>query len=156
MSIGFVNRRSYRYYLVLVQIGYSGQTPSLLASGIYGVVKVIATFISIFFLVETLGRKLSLLISALGMGVCFFIIGAILKTHPPVSEQSGAIPSTSQAMAGMLYIYACFYAMGWGPMPWIYVSDIFPTRTRHFGLATASATQWLFSERVLRSRLCLA
>lgn len=28
---------------------------------------------------------------------------------------------------------------------WVYVADIFPTRTRHYGLATASASQWLFS-----------
>lgn len=28
---------------------------------------------------------------------------------------------------------------------WVYVSDIFPTRTRHYGLAVASASQWLFS-----------
>ena len=28
---------------------------------------------------------------------------------------------------------------------WVYVSDIFPTRTRHYGLSTASASQWLFS-----------
>lgn len=64
------------------QIGYTGTTPSLLASGIYGVVKLIATALFIFFAVEYLGRKLSLIISALGMGTFFFIIGAILKTHP--------------------------------------------------------------------------
>lgn len=28
---------------------------------------------------------------------------------------------------------------------WVYVADIFPTRTRHFGLAVASASQWLFN-----------
>jgi len=33
-----------------------------------------------------------------------------------------------------------------GPIPWIYVSDIFPTRTRHYGLALASASQWLWSK----------
>lgn len=32
-----------------------------------------------------------------------------------------------------------------GPLPWVYVADIFPTRTRHFGLAVASSSQWLFS-----------
>ena len=48
-------------------------------------------------------------------------------------------------MAAMLYIYVCFYSMGWGPLPWVYVADIFPTRTRHYGLATASASQWLFN-----------
>ncbi|KAJ2991350.1 hypothetical protein NUW54_g8216 [Trametes sanguinea] len=48
-------------------------------------------------------------------------------------------------MAAMLYLYVCFYSMGWGPLPWVYVSDIFPTRTRHYGLAVASASQWLFN-----------
>ena len=40
--------------------------------------KVVATAIFVFFLVESIGRKLSLAISALGMGVLFYIIGAIL------------------------------------------------------------------------------
>ena len=31
------------------------------------------------------------------------------------------------------------------PYRWVYVADIFPTRTRHFGLSTASASQWLFN-----------
>jgi len=48
-------------------------------------------------------------------------------------------------MAAMLYIYVCFYSMGWGPLPWVYCSDIFPTRTRHYGMALASASQWLWN-----------
>ncbi|KAH9927879.1 hypothetical protein B0H21DRAFT_826375 [Amylocystis lapponica] len=28
---------------------------------------------------------------------------------------------------------------------WVYVADIFPTRTWHYGLATVSGLQWLFS-----------
>ena len=109
--------------------------------------KVVATAIFVFFLVETLGRKLSLFISAMGMGVLFFIIGALLKTFPPpASPPPGfAPPPASKAMAAMLYIYVCFYSMGWGPLPWVYVSDIFPTRTRHYGLATASASQWFWN-----------
>lgn len=43
-----------------------------------------------------------------------------------------------------------------GPLPWVYVSDIFPTRTRHYGLATASASQWLFSASVPLSVTSLA
>lgn len=101
-----------------------------------------------FFFVETLGRRNALLISAIGMGALFYIIGAILKTHPPIVPAVGTTPPpapASKAMAAMLYIYVCFYSMGCGPLPWIYVADIFPTRTRHYGLAFASATQWLFS-----------
>ncbi|KAF6751923.1 sugar transporter [Ephemerocybe angulata] len=141
-------QNSVNYYApqIFASIGYTSRKNSLLASGVYGVVKVVATAIFIFFGVESLGRKLSLLISALGMGSLFFIIGAILKTHPPSAALASAGPApASQAMAAMLYIYVCFYSMGWGPLPWVYVSDIFPTRTRHYGLATASASQWLWN-----------
>ena len=133
--------------------------------------KVVVTALFLFFGVETLGRKVSLFISAIGMGTVFYIIGAILKIHPPTPPNVHiAAPSpspASKAMAAMLYIYVCFYSMGWGndhlihyhkdgrvpahysryagPLSWVYVSDIFPTRTRHYGLAFASASQWLWS-----------
>ncbi|KAL4064671.1 general substrate transporter [Scleroderma yunnanense] len=132
---------------IFSSLGYTGIKNSLLSSGIYGVVKVVATVIAVLFFVDTLGRKISLFISAMGMGVMFFIVGAILKTHPihSISSSHTTTPSpASKAMAAMLYIFVCFYSMGMGPVPWIYVSEIFPTRTRHYGLAIAAATWWLF------------
>jgi MFS family permease len=99
----------------------------------------------IFFFVDTWGRKPSLFVSAIGMGTLFFIVGAILKTHPPASTSQPNPLASGRAMAAMIYIYVCFYSMGWGPLPWVYVSDIFPTRTRHYGLAVASSSQWLWS-----------
>jgi len=143
-------QNSVGYYApqIFANIGYIGPKNSLLASGIYGVVKVVATAIFVFFFVETLGRKLSLFISAIGMGSFFFIIGALLKEFPPPPNNKVANPDpppASKAMAAMLYIYVCFYSMGWGPLPWVYSSDIFPTRTRHYGLAVASSSQWLWN-----------
>ena len=78
------------------------------------------------------------------MGILFFMIGALLKTHPPIA--GGAISQPSKAMAGLLYIYVVAYSWGWGPVPWIYCADIFPNRTRHYGMAFASAVQWFWSE----------
>ncbi|EJD35354.1 sugar transporter [Auricularia subglabra TFB-10046 SS5] len=143
----FSGQNTVNYYApqIFEAIGYTGTTPSLLASGVYGIVKVVATAIFIFFGVESLGRVWSLRISGFGMGALFFMIGAILKTHPPAVSADGAIPPASRAMAGLLYIYVCFYSMGWGPVPWVYVSDIFSTRTRAYGMGWASATQWLFN-----------
>ncbi|KAF4593429.1 hypothetical protein EYR38_009143 [Pleurotus pulmonarius] len=84
----WAGQNSVGYYApqIFESIGYTGNKNSLLASGIYGVIKVVATAIFVFFFVELLGRKLSLFISAIGMGSLFFIIGAILKTHPPPSS----------------------------------------------------------------------
>ncbi|KAI6011833.1 general substrate transporter [Pisolithus marmoratus] len=140
------NSVSYYAPQIFTSIGFTGTTNSLLASGIYGVVKVSATMIFIFLFVESLGRKISLLISAVGMGVMFFIVGTILKNYPVDNVQVGQQPQpASKAMAAMLYIFVCFYSMGCGPLPTVYVSEIFPTRTRHYGLAVAAGTQWLFN-----------
>ncbi|KAJ3755463.1 general substrate transporter [Lentinula raphanica] len=129
-------------------IGFTGTKNSLLVSGIYGILKFISTAAFVAFGVETLGRRWSLFISAMGMGILFFIVGAILKTHPVsnTNTASSSSPSSAgQAMAAMLYLYVCFYSMGWGPLPWVYISDIFPTRTRHYGLAVGSGSQWLWN-----------
>ncbi|ETW76863.1 MFS sugar transporter [Heterobasidion irregulare TC 32-1] len=151
-------QNSVGYYApqIFESIGYEGNTNSLLASGIYGIVKVVATAIFVFYLADSLGRKMSLFISAMGMGILFFIVGAILKTHPPDATAGSGTPApASRAMAAMIYIYVCFYSMGWGPLPWVYVSDIFPTRTRHYGLSVASASQWLWNFVVSRVTLTI-
>ncbi|KAG6871919.1 hypothetical protein C0995_014886 [Termitomyces sp. Mi166 len=149
-------QNSVGYYApqIFETIGFTGTKNSLLASGVYGIVKLLATTIFVLYLVETLGRRLPLLISSLGMGILFLAIGVILKAHPPLtSDPNPAVeviadpPTTSaaKAMAALLYIYVCFYSVGWGPLPWIYVAEIFPTRTRHYGLAVASASQWFWT-----------
>ncbi len=51
------------------------------------------------------------------MGILFFIVGALEKTHPPPTTPGANPPPASKAMAAMLYIYVCFYSMGWGPLP---------------------------------------
>ena len=142
----FGGQNSVNYYAptIFQSIGYTGTSVSLLASGIYGVMKVVATTFFIFVAADSLGRKRSLFISAMGMGTLFFIVGALLKAFPPDPKASTPSPA-SKAMAAMLYLYVCFYSLGWGPIPWVYSSDIFPTRTRHYGLAIAAASQWLWS-----------
>lgn len=117
--------------LFFQSIGYSKTGSSILASGVYGscrmlslfvsnlakiaplsgIVKVAATSLFIFFLIDYGGRRISLLVSSIGMGVLFYIIGAILKTHPPIVDSDVVAPA-SKAMAALLYIYVVFYSCG--------------------------------------------
>ncbi|KAK0500131.1 general substrate transporter [Armillaria luteobubalina] len=145
-------REAVNYYApqIFESIGYTGTRNSLLASEVFGIVKLVSSTLLVFFGIEWLGRKLCLIISAFGMGTLFYIVGALLRTHPPpvTSSTDTSVSSpdaVSQATAAMIYIYVCFYCLGWGPLPWVYVLDIFPTRTRHYGLALGTASQWLWS-----------
>src|SRR5258706_244137 len=57
----FSGQNSVGYFAptIFQAIGFTGTSVSLLATGIYGVVKVVATALFIFFAIETLGRRLS-------------------------------------------------------------------------------------------------
>ncbi|KAF5386383.1 hypothetical protein D9757_006717 [Collybiopsis confluens] len=162
-------QNSVTYYApqIFASVGYTGTKNSLLASGVLGqiigssqlwvrshsflkgIVKVVSVSTFVAFGIERYGRKRFLFGSSMGMGILFFIIGAILKTHPPPSPNANVAPPSpsraSQAMAAMLYLEGVCYVIGWGPLPWVYVSEIFPTRTRHYGLSMASASQWLWN-----------
>lgn len=78
------------------------------------------------------------------MAAMMFIIGAVLATYPP-NPDADSVSSPSIAMVAMIYLYVIGYSASWGPVPWVYLSEIFPTRLRSYGVGMGSATQWLFN-----------
>jgi len=125
-------------------IGVSKSNASLFATGIYGTVKVITTGIFLIFGIDFIGRKYSLMGGAAWMATMMFIIGAVLATYPP-NPDADSVSSPSIAMVAMIYLYVIGYSASWGPVPWVYLSEIFPTRLRSYGVGMGSATQWLFN-----------
>jgi MFS family permease len=107
-------------------------------------VKVITTGIFLVVGIDFIGRKKSLMAGAAWMSVMMFIIGAVLATHPP-DPSSGTVSQASIAMVAMIYLYVIGYSASWGPVPWVYLSEIFPTRLRAYGVGMGAATQWLFN-----------
>ncbi|OGM40725.1 hypothetical protein ABOM_011031 [Aspergillus bombycis] len=116
---------------------------SMLLSGFFGLCKVVACFFFLIFLVERIGRKGALLSGAALMGALMLIVAIITKTHPPDAD-AGLTPAASASIA-MIYLEAMTYNISWGPVPWLYMSEIFPTRIREGGIAVGTATQWLFN-----------
>jgi len=45
----------------------------------------------------------------------------------------------------MIYLDIMIYNCSWGPMPWAYVPEIFPTRIRAMGLAVSMLAHWATS-----------
>ncbi|KAL4940192.1 hypothetical protein BDV06DRAFT_197187 [Aspergillus oleicola] len=122
----------------------TSENDTLLITGFFGVVKVVACGIFVLFLVERIGRKWSLAIGAFFMGALMLIVAILAKVFTPDPDATG-ISSPTAASIAMIYLEAATYNMSWGPVPWLYMSEIFPTRIREIGIAVGTATQWLFN-----------
>ncbi|KAH6889649.1 sugar transporter [Thelonectria olida] len=142
----FSGTNSIGYYApqIFETVGVSSTHASLFATGVYGTVKVVSTGIFLIIGIDRWGRRKSLLGGACWMSMMMFIIGAVLATHAP-NPDSGKVSSASSAMVAMIYLYVIGYSFSWGPTPWVYVSEIFPTRLREYGVGLAASTQWLFN-----------
>jgi sugar porter (SP) family MFS transporter len=141
----FTGTNSIGYYApqIFQTIGISKTNTSLFATGIYGTVKVFTTGLFLIIGIDKLGRRKSLLLGAGWMMTMMFIIGGVLHTHPPTNTNT--VSSASIAMVVMIYFFVIGYSASWGPIPWVYLSEIFPTRLRSYGVGMGAATQWLFN-----------
>ena len=108
------------------------RSSAILQSALIGVVNVVFTLVAIA-LVDRLGRKPMLMVGSAGMGLSFILLGAAFKF---------------QLFSGSLILlftllYIAFFAMTLGPIVWVVIAEIFPTRIRGRAMAIATVSLWL-------------
>lgn len=119
---------------------------SKLVTGFFGVVKVVGVLIFQTFVMDRIGRRVPFMVGAFAMGSFMLIIACVLATHPTSTGSSGSgATQAGIAMIIMTYAEAFSFNMSWGPLPWLYVGEIFSSRTREVGVAVGAASQWLFN-----------
>jgi len=125
-------------------LGITGPKAGLFATGIYGVCKVVACAVFLLIAADSLGRRRSLLWTSVAQAICMFIIGAfVLHNGPP--KEGAPIPAFGYVALVCIFLFACIFQFGWGPVCWILVSEIPTARLRAMNVAIAAATQWLFN-----------
>ncbi|QRD81987.1 putative MFS quinate transporter [Aspergillus flavus] len=134
---------------IFENLGITGTTTGLFATGVYGIVKVVACAVFLVFVADSLGRRRSLLWTSVAQGLAMLYIGLYIRIAPPVEGQP-VIPAGYVALVCIFLFAACFQ-FGWGPVCWIYVSEIPTARLRSLNVAMAAATQWLFNFVVSRA-----
>ncbi len=108
----------------------SGTDASLLQTIIVGAANLSFTILAIF-TVDKFGRKPLQIIGALGMAVSMIALGF-----------SFYLKSVGMGALIFMMIYTASFAMSWGPVTWVLLSEIFPNRIRG-AMSIAVAAQWV-------------
>jgi Sugar (and other) transporter len=134
---------------IFKNLGLRGNSTNLFATGVYGILKMTACAAFLLFAADSLGRRRSLLWTSLAQGTAMFYIGFYVRTSPP--REGEPVPPAGYVALVCIFLFAAFFQFGWGPVCWIYVSEIPAARLRSLNVAIASATQWLFNFVVARA-----
>ena len=110
-----------------------GVSNNMLFTVIMGVINISFTLVAVF-TVEKLGRKPLLITGSLGMAV-----GALGVALSNVLTLPAIVPVLS------IMVYSACFMFSWGPICWVYMSELFPNTIRSQATAIAVAFQWIFN-----------
>ncbi len=109
----------------------SGTDAALMQTIIVGVINLTFTVVAIF-TVDKFGRKPLMIIGAVGMAISMLALGSAFYVQ---SVGVGALV--------FMLMYTASFAVSWGPVCWVLLSEIFPNKIRSQAMAIAVATQWI-------------
>ncbi|XP_047152772.1 probable polyol transporter 6 [Vigna umbellata] len=132
---------------VFEKTGITDKSTLMLANVGIGVSKVVFSLISIF-LSDKFGRKIILLISAVGLSMTMSGLAVCLT----IVEKSKEKLLWAQYLTIILtYIFVASMSIGIAPVTWVYSSEIFPLRFRAQGLSICVIVNRIFTVAVVTS-----
>lgn len=108
---------------------------AFLVSSLLGCTRVVALAVSIFCLLDNVGRRPLFLTSITGMTVCMGVLSGLF------AHQRAALGLKISAFAS----FGMFYALGMGPATYVYVAEAFESRVRSKGISVGLGITRLMS-----------
>jgi len=116
---------------IFEKLGGSSMDAALLQQIIVGGTMLLFTIIAIW-TVDKIGRKPLMLIGATGMGISLFAMALY-----------GVMHSTGMWLLIFILGYIASFSLSLGPVVWVILSEIFPTKVRGRAMAIATLSLWL-------------
>lgn len=125
-----INVIGYYQTIMYTNLGITGNR-NLLVTGIYNCVGPLANLIFIIFAMDRIGRKKPLIFGAIGISIALVCEAAIgSRVHPGTSGNGLSI-------AGVFFLFCVTVIFSWsfGPVSWVYMSEVMPMQIRARGSA---------------------
>ncbi len=114
--------------------GLSSATAAILATAGVGIVNVVVTIVAIF-LIDKVGRR-PLLLGGMGAMLLGLVVLCLAFALTGLRSELSGITIAS------LVIYVAGFAIGLGPIFWLLISEIFPTKIRGKATGLATTVNW--------------
>ncbi|KAF8906683.1 hypothetical protein CPB85DRAFT_1436811 [Mucidula mucida] len=128
-----INAINYYSPTVFKSIGITGTSTLLFTTGIFGIVKNIATLIWLLFLIDRFGRRI------------------YRDREAREKNTSGNITSGGISAVAFIYIWTAAYGPTWNGTPWVVAFEVFPQHVRTLTQAPLSASQWIWQFAIARA-----
>lgn len=125
--------------------------PGDVGSVLVGLVQVVFTAVAAV-IMDRAGRKILLVISGVAMAISTTSFGVyfyLMSQQPPsptaglgVMATAAPAPDLRWLALSSLAVFITGFALGWGPIPWLVMSEIFPVKVRGFASAVCVLTNW--------------
>jgi MFS transporter, SP family, galactose:H+ symporter len=115
--------------------GYISNEQSILPAIIVGVSNVLFTIISIF-IVDKIGRRSVFLIGLSGLVITLFSLGLCFFFQTELGEIFSIITIVT------MVAFIGSFAVSFGPLSWLIISEIFPLKFRGIGMSIGAFTLW--------------
>ena len=116
---------------IFEKLGGETINAALMQQVVVGVVNLLFTVIAIR-MVDKIGRKPLMLIGSTGMGVALFAMG-----------MAGYWQTTGAWLLIFVLVYIASFALSVGPVTWVILSEIFPTKIRGRAMGIATICLWM-------------
>ncbi|KEQ93406.1 hypothetical protein AUEXF2481DRAFT_67544 [Aureobasidium subglaciale EXF-2481] len=134
-----INAINYYAPFIFQNFGFKGNTLSLLATGVVGVLEFLLTIPAVLY-VDKFGRKSILLAGAIGMATCHFIVAGLVGSYQNDWQNHVA---AGWVCIALVWLFVGNFAYSWGPVSWIVVSEVFPLSMRAKGVSLGGSANWL-------------
>ncbi|KAK7207678.1 sugar transporter [Myxozyma melibiosi] len=120
-------------------IGLKGASVSLLATGVIGIINVLATIPAIA-VVDRYGRRTVLMLGAAAMTISHVVIASLYAAFEKTWDR---YPGAGWTAAVFLWLFVFNFAYSVGCISWIYPSEIFPLGVRAQALGISVGVNWI-------------